>query len=449
MATTEFETYFVMSVIYSERFRNYVISWVGPEFLNEWGPKTIYEAVQRLHRKERKVSFITVEGELLKDPSISTEKVEELIGYMNMYKSDESTLSSMIDHVLPRIEEEVGINIVTNAILSAQNLLEIGRFKDVFEIFEKAKVSGIFHKPKEKRLFQSIEEGNGNFSIPYTPGIPLGIRGLTKDAVMTSVDSGLYHRGLPRGALAIFGGQSGQGKTPFMQNMALYQALLGYEVDYYSLEVDEDYLYVRSISMLTEIPTNDLHLKEDEVSKKLKEVLSKYPNHKEVAYYQSKAHHLLPSQIAQNLTYSARAGRKVDVVYVDYVDLMACEKRFKEEWQAAAYNTVELRDIGIDHQCGMITASQLDKESSTKKIATRKNVRGAFAKIFTADIFGTINWESTDRTDVYGNKRPLTVINFWLDKTRYSSAYLHLKLEADLACGRLFDPLPSLLELET
>lgn len=436
----EFQNYFCLSAIHNPRFRSYVAGKVKPEFLTEWGPQKIYEITLKLHSKQRYISFIAVEEEIKKDVSLDDKKVEELLDFLGTFKNSNETIEAMTSNVLPRVEEEVGKNILTHAIVSSQDLLDKGNYSEIFNLFARTKAMAIYQNSTELDAFDSLSKGIDK--IPWKRGIPLGIVGFDEQAIVNrSVDLELYHKGLPRGAIAIFGGSAKGGKTAFKQNIAIYQALSGFNVDYYSLEMRLDYLLIRNLSMLVDIETNEIRSEENEIRSKkiLEEIYDKFPDKGDIRYYNYRAHSLTISMIEQNTLYSESQGRKVDVIIVDYVDRMACERKFKEPWQEAGYNVIELRDLGEKNDCSIITSSQLDKQAYNKKLSTRENVRGAYSKIFDCDLFATLN-RHKEKTAV-GD-----VVNTYLfiDATRYGDADMFLQLEGNLRTGRMFNPIPQL-----
>jgi len=438
----DYEIYFALAVIHSEKFRHYVLPHIKADWLNFWLARNLYEACLRLYHRDRKISFISVIEEIKRDITISDEKVQDICAFLSDKGKNDILLESVIDSALPRVELEIGRNVITQTIIMAQGLVEDGRYDDIFKMFEKAKSQTIYQKPKESNFWAEAEE---EANIPWRRGIPLGIHGRVDDLTVEWLDHKLFHLGLPRGALAIFGGIGKGGKTSFLQNIAIYQSLMGYNVDFYSLELDIDYLKARSIGIATNISTNDLRDPDafNEAKGVLSDLKKRFPDKGQIHYYHYKAQSLTASVIAHNTNFQESMGRKVDSIIIDYVDIMGCERKFREDYQTAAYNTLIVRDLGIEYDCSVITASQLDKEAFGKKVTNRKNVRGAFAKTFTCDMFATIAWEKTKVTDVYNDTREVKHANFYMDANRLGAGDYIIKLEeADLATGRFFDPIP-------
>jgi len=94
----------------------------------------------------------------------------------------------------------------------------------------------------------------------------------TRGAISTgwdALDEKLYG-GVNRGEISIFAGQSGAGKSVFLQNIAVNWVELGLNVIYITLELSENLCAMRIDAMITDHGTRDILKNRDDVNLKLK-----------------------------------------------------------------------------------------------------------------------------------------------------------------------------------
>jgi replicative DNA helicase len=442
---SDFERFFVLAVIYDTLFRNYSITTIQANFLIHWQFASIYEAIIRLNSRDKPINFTSVIEEVKRDMSISEEKLEEILDvlrpFVELDKQKEDQLKSMVDRVLGGVEEEVGTNVMLQVLSEANSLLADKKFKDIFELMAHAQQLSLYKKTVSVSFFDTL--GDEKDELQWERGIPLGIHGEDRNGNMVWLDQELFYKGISRGNLFIFAGEGKAGKTSLLQNIALFQALSGYNVDFYSLENPIEYLQVRSISIMTDINTNDL-LNKDKFQKAKSDIdtiLQKHPKHGNIRYFHERAHILTPSVISKNLANAANMGRKIDIVVVDYLDLMGCERRFREPYMEASHNAIALRDLGTEYGVGVVTASQL-KVDSKKQYGDRADVRGGFDRIFTCDLFATITADKTEQENFMGTGKTLTNVTIYMDAVRGGKGGNKLLMKANKGSGRFFDPIP-------
>jgi replicative DNA helicase len=442
---SDFERFFVLAVTYDTLFRNYAITTIQPNFLIHWQYSSIYEAIIRLNSRDKPINFTSVIEEVKRDMGISEDKLEEILDvlrpFVDLDKQKEDQLKSMVDRVLGGVEEEVGTNVMLQVLSEANSLLADKKFKDIFELMAHAQQLSLYKKTHSLSFFDSLNEEEDD--MEWERGIPLGIHGEDSNGNMVWLDQDLFYKGLSRGSLFIFAGEGKAGKTSLLQNIAIFQALSGYNVDYYSLEVKIHYLKMRSLSILTDINTNDFLDKEkfEKAKKDVEVILTKNPKYGSIRYFHEKAHTLTPSVISKNIANSVNMGHKVDVVIIDYLDLMGCERRFREPYMEASHNAIAIRDMGTEYNAGIITASQL-KVDSKKQFGDRSDVRGGFDRIFTCDLFATITADKEVQENFMGTGKTLRNVTMYMDAVRSGDGEKKLLMKANKKSGRFFNPLP-------
>jgi len=220
-----------------------------------------------------------------------------------------------------------------------------------------------------------------------------------------SIDKKLYG-GIEKGTLTIWAGQSGAGKSLFLQNQALNWAELGLNVVYISLELSEELTSMRLDAMTTNYSTKEIMKNIDDVDLKVR------------AFKKScKAGSLQIKQLpngsdandikAYIKEYEIQTKSKVDAILVDYLDLCSpTDKRVSpsDMFVKDKYVSEELRNIALDLDVLMITASQLNRGSHEEIEFSHAHIAGGISKINTADnviaIFTTISMKENGRYQI-------------------------------------------------
>jgi len=191
--------------------------------------------------------------------------------------------------------------------------------------------------------------------------------------------------GFNRGELNIFAGGSGAGKSLFLANLGVNWALQGLNVVYLTLELSEQLVSMRIDSMTTGITTRDIFKNIDDVEMKVK-MIGKKAGAFQVKYMPSgKTANDIRAYLKE---YEIKVGKKVDVLLVDYLDLlMPVGKRISAEnlFVKDKYVSEELRNLAMELQCVFVTAAQLNRGAVEEVEFDHSHISGGLSKIQTAD----------------------------------------------------------------
>ena len=260
-----------------------------------------------------------------------------------------------------------------SAILKSADLLEKGEYGPVEDLVKKAVQIGLqkdlgtdYWKDPRSRL-EAIKDKNGQVSTGWA-----------------TLDKKLFG-GFNRGELNIFAGGSGAGKSLFLANMGVNWCLQGLNVLYLTFELSENLVSMRLDSMTTDIPSRDIFKNIEDVEMKVK-MIGKKSGAFQVKYMSTgKTANDLRSYIKE---YEIKTGRKIDVILVDYLDLMMpIAKRISAEnlFVKDKYVSEELRDLAMELNTVFVTASQLNRSSVEEIEFDHSHISGGLSKIQTAD----------------------------------------------------------------
>jgi len=260
-----------------------------------------------------------------------------------------------------------------SAILKSADYLEKGEYGPVEDMIKRAVQIGLtkdlgtdyFADPRSR--LEGIKDKNGQVSTGWP-----------------SLDKKLFG-GFNRGELNIFAGGSGSGKSLFLANLGVNWCLAGMNVLYLTFELSEALVSMRVDSMTTDIPSRDIFKSIDDVEMKVR-ILGKKSGAFQVKYMPTgKNANDLRSYIKE---YEIKTGRKLDVVLVDYLDLMhpnavkiSAENLFVKD----KYVSEELRNLAMELNTVFVTASQLNRSSVEEIEFDHSHISGGISKINTAD----------------------------------------------------------------
>ena len=260
-----------------------------------------------------------------------------------------------------------------SAILQSADLLEKGEYGPVEELVKKAVQIGLqkdlgtdyFINPRGR--LESIKDKNGQVSTGWP-----------------ALDKKLFG-GFNRGELNIFAGGSGSGKSLFLANMGVNWALAGMNVMYLTFELSEALVSMRVDSMVTGIPSRDVFKNIDDVEMKVK-MIGKKSGAFQVKYMPTGKN---ANDIrAYMKEYEIKTGKKVDVLLIDYLDLMhpigqkiSAENLFVKD----KYVSEELRNLAMELNTIFVTASQLNRAAVEEIEFDHSMISGGISKINTAD----------------------------------------------------------------
>lgn len=307
------------------------------------------------------------------------------------------------------------------AILESSDLLEKGEYGPVEDLVKRAVQVGLtkdmgtdyFENPRERLM--RIKDKNGQVATGWE-----------------TIDKKLFG-GMNRGELNIFAGGSGAGKSLFLANLGVNWALQGLNVVYLTLELSEELVSMRVDSMITEIPTRNVFKQIDEVEMRVK-VVGKKAGTFQVKYLPSgKTANDVRSYLKE---YEIKLGRKVDVLLVDYLDLlMPISRKISAEnlFIKDKFVSEELRNLAVEKKCVLVTAAQLNRGAVEEVEFDHSHISGGLSKIQTADnVFGIFTSRAMRERGKY---------QIQLMKTRSSSGVgQKIDLDFNIDTLRITDP---------
>jgi KaiC/GvpD/RAD55 family RecA-like ATPase len=191
--------------------------------------------------------------------------------------------------------------------------------------------------------------------------------------------------GVARQELITFLANSGGGKSMTMLNLAHNLLRQGLHGVYVSLEMSEPVVSKRLDSMISKVGQadlfKDLHKVADSISQASesygKFIIKRFPEGRTTV-----------SDVRSWLQQLEQAtGFRPDFIVIDYIDIMGTTAQISKDnmFTKDKYVTEEIRGLGFDYDCIMISAAQLGRAAVTAEDLNQSHIQGGMSKINTSD----------------------------------------------------------------
>jgi len=202
--------------------------------------------------------------------------------------------------------------------------------------------------------------------------------------------------GLGKGELGVCIAATGSGKSMALVHLGTAALKAGKNVVHYTMELSDKVIGLRYDSCLSGVPLNDLHGLKDQVHESCLEVKGELF----IKEYPTKS--ASPQTLSKSLEKLTKLGHKVDLIIVDYADLLkpSCAYREKRNELESIYE--DLRAMAQENDCPIWTASQTNRSGLNAEVITMESISEAFSKCFVADFIFSISRTVEDKANNTG-----------------------------------------------
>lgn len=264
------------------------------------------------------------------------------------------------------------------AIIKSVKLLQKSSFDEVAQVINEALVLG----------------GDSDYGYDYIKDFEERFHIKARNPITTGWDQIdlLCRNGLGSGELGVVIAPTGAGKSMVLTHLGAEALKLGKTVVHYTLELSDTCIASRYDSCLTGIDLGDLvHMKEQiyESVKELKGALI-------VKEYPTKS--ASTRTIKSHLEKLRQRGHDIDMVIVDYGDLLKPVSATKEKRHDLESIYEDLRAIAQEQNCPLWTASQTNRSGLNAEVVTMESISEAFNKCFVADFIFSVSRTVEDKS---------------------------------------------------
>tara|TARA_Y100000310_G_scaffold278681_1_gene297312 strand:+ start:1222 stop:2613 length:1392 start_codon:yes stop_codon:yes gene_type:complete len=197
--------------------------------------------------------------------------------------------------------------------------------------------------------------------------------------------------GLGQKELGVVIAPTGAGKSMALVHLGVQALKEGKTVVHYTLELQDTVVASRYDSCLTGIPLNNLTAFKEKIYEEVQEIdgkliIKEYPT--KTASTQTLKNHLEKLRMRNT---------KVDMIIVDYGDLLRPVRYLKEKRNELESIYEELRGLAQEYKCPIWTASQTNRGGLNAEVITMESISEAFNKCFVADFIFSISRTIEDK----------------------------------------------------
>lgn len=320
--------------------------------------------------------FSMLLADCIKKKIIKPEDLKIYSGFFkSLYAEDVTGWKYYLDHLITFIKR-----IKTKALI--EDCVKKYLPKDNFEAFEK-QAGEIFairameevepYDVFSEEAIRAREIYREEMMAVEMSGISTGIK---------KMDDHLYRRGFwPKELYMIMAGPK-RGKTMALLWFSNCCALQSKVCAHFSCEVSREVCADRIDSMNTDIPLRELAMNSELVSDRL---ASRGIGGKLFIYEYPTKRLTIPEIDRQLLKLQIKYGVKVDMLTVDYLDILRPTRRYNDPWFEQAGLAEDLRALGKKYVIPVVTATQINRVGSRKHLAVGSDVAGSFEKVMIAD----------------------------------------------------------------
>jgi replicative DNA helicase len=370
------------SMISDIQWSSQMIEVMSPEYFDLKYLSFLCERYFSYYSKYKTFPTLTILITIIKeDLSRSKDHVlrDQIIEYLHRMKTnpDMGDLQYVKDKSLEFCKRQA----FKDALEKSVDLIQTERYESVLNIMKEA-ISVGMPNSSGHNFFDDIEARFVRINRQVCP------TGLDK------IDSqDILRGGLGRGELGVIAANTGVGKSHFLVAMGCAAMKAGKNVIHYTFELSEHDTGKRYDSNLCDIPSNEIIERKIEVVDKYnkmelgKLIIKEYPTGS--ASVMTLRNHI------EKLTLK---GFKPSLVTVDYADVMKSSKSYDSLRHELKLIYTELRNLAVELQIPIWTASQANKDSSKSDIVGLENLGESYGKAQVADVVLSISRKPMEKS---------------------------------------------------
>ena len=201
----------------------------------------------------------------------------------------------------------------------------------------------------------------------------------------------LMQGGLGQGELGVVVAPAGIGKSWVLSALGAYAISQKLNVVHYTLELNESYVGLRYDSIVRGVEGQNLKYHKEEVQEKLFNLDGKLT----IKYYPTKT--CTVNTLGAHLKKVTSFGGEINMVLVDYADIMRDVNKTTEMRHALGNIYEDLRGLAGELQVPIWTASQANRSALDEDVIEATKVAESYAKVMTADFVMSLSRKVEDK----------------------------------------------------
>tara|TARA_X000001388_G_scaffold7073_1_gene4469 strand:+ start:3275 stop:4642 length:1368 start_codon:yes stop_codon:yes gene_type:complete len=371
---TSFQSKIIASLISNIKFTQTITDILEPKMFdsdsNKWLVKEIREYYFE-YKKQPTLEVIKYKIDEIENDVLKSGVIQKL---RDVWKNIESTDLEFVEkETLDFCKNQA----LKNAILESVDLLENKNYDGIKSIIDEAMKAGTTR----------------DLGHDYVPSLETRLEESSRITVATPWDviNDITDGGLGPGELGVVVAPAGIGKSWTLQAIGSEVIRKGKTVVHYSLELNENYVGLRYDSIFSGVTTSNIKYHKEEVEK----TISKLPGKLLIKYFPTKAASV--QTLGSHLKQIEISGVNVDMVIVDYADILMPTGNFKEKRHAIGNIYEDLRGLAGELEIPIWTASQANRSALEEDVIGADKVAEDYSKVMTADFVISMSRKVEDK----------------------------------------------------
>lgn len=368
------------------RFANQAKDLIAPEYFANSAHGILVNLVKEHVLVHRAVPDPRILTQLIKDAKAKKQIRDDMIPDIKsmIIESMRADLSNS-SYVLGKVADFARHQAMEQAIIKSVELLQKGDFKGIEKLQKAAlQVGSVDDDEGDYHYFREIDSRT-EIREDWKAG-KMVKRGITTG--YSEIDAHLYHNGWGRREMSLMMGAAKAGKSLSLGEFTKNASMAGFNTAYLSCEVSKEIIADRLDANLADMAMRLLKDDPQTVAQRIKDAEKKAGA---LIIRDFAIGTLKPSKVDRLLEKWRAEGITIDLLTIDYADIMAAEYRADREIENMKAIYTDIRALSYEHDLALLTATQTNRSGAAAHTAKMTDVAEDFNKIRIADIVIGIN----------------------------------------------------------
>jgi len=369
-----FQAKLIASLLTNRQFLEQIQDILEPKFFESDSNNWLCKEIKKYFNKYKKLPTLDALKVIIDNDTEDILRVSIVEDLKNAFKHFEAT---DLDFVQEKALDFCKNQKIKDAIVVSVDLLQQGNYEEIKKLVDEALKAGterdIGHVYMEQFEDRYLESARTTVKTPW------------------EVVNDLTDGGLGPGELGVVVAPAGIGKSWVLQAIGAGAIKNGMSVVHYTLELNESYTGLRYDSIFSGFASQNLKFHKEEVKSKLDDL----DGNLVVKYYPTKTASV--QTLSAHLQRMITLGTEVDMVILDYGDLLRDVNNNKEVRHALGNIYEDLRGLAGEYEIPVWTASQANRSALEEDVIQAEKVAESYQKVMTADFVVSLSRKVGDK----------------------------------------------------
>lgn len=392
----EFQLKIATHVLRDEMFMRQASHLIFPEHFEDVGVQwLVNKGIEHYRRFEQTPSLSIIHNDLLalkKTKRIKDDVLAAVIPAVKSIYGEDADVSSR-DYMVEQVAFFAKQQAYEREVLRAAEALASGApdFSKIIEGFNQAAQIGSVEEGVAFEFWSSADNRAEVRQERLRSGVKTGITTGHKE-----LDDALAEGGWGRGEMSILMGPPKSGKSIGLGEFAINATMAGHNVLYLSLENSAKVVGDRMDANVSEVKMRDLSSSPSKVTGAIK---SKAEKVGKLWIHEFPTGTMTPSDIRRLVSKYQSQGYAIDMIVIDYADIMAPDYRTGAENTDSKQIYTSIRAIGQQNNCAILTATQTNRDGAKATVAKFTDVSEDINRVRLADAFLILAATDSEKAD--------------------------------------------------